>query len=377
MRTGVENFVSEQLTLARQARGLTRISLAEISGVSAPTLSKWENKSQYPSFNKLEKVATALNFPVSWFLEGSIKNDSPCFFRSLKQATKCYQDISKSKLIIASSIVEKLEDWIEFPELNLPDISIPNFMSLTNQGIENIALQCRNHWKLGIAPIFNMIELLENSGVFVIRDFVESKDMDGVSTWINNKAFVFLSADKENYYRGRFDAAHELAHLILHREVPSKYYTKNNSTYQMIEHQANYFASCFLMPAESIGYQLEYPTLDKLLILKKRWGISVSALIMRAESLNIIDADQKKRLYKNLSSRGWRKGEPLDDETPVETSKTLSDSISLLIEEGECSKESILDIFHLSATDLVKLCNLPEYFFQEKSNVIKFKSKFK
>ena len=373
MRVGLDNFKAEQLILAREARGMIQADLAELSGVSATTLSNWEKKAQAPTFTNLEKVATALNFPVNWFLEDINQPDNPCYFRSLKKASQAYQNIARGKLKISAFITEKIEEWIEFPALDFPEIDIPDFMALSNDDIENIALKCRNYWKLGIAPVPNLVELLESIGVIVVRDYISSEDMDGVSTWINNRPYIFLLADKNNYFRSRFDAAHELGHLILHKNVPSHFYTKNSSTYKIIEDQANHFGSCFLLPAESISYHLAFPTLDNLTAVKKKWSVSIQALIRRAESLEIIDSVQKGRLYKNISARGWKKCEPLDLETPVEKPQTLSSAIEVLVDEGGCSKSALFEILNIYEDDIVQLCNLPKYYFNEKSNIIRFK----
>jgi len=60
----------------------------------------------------------------------------------------------------------------------------------------------------------------------------------------------------------------------------------------------------FLLPAETFAADVRTPvTLDSLLLLKQRWGVSVAAMIMRLEALKILDADAKLVLFKRRSAR--------------------------------------------------------------------------
>src|SRR3546814_6566541 len=47
-------------------------------------------------------------------------------------------------------------------------------------------------------------------------DLEDTKNVDAFSCWRNGQPFVFLNTFK-SAERSRFDAAHELAHLVLHR----------------------------------------------------------------------------------------------------------------------------------------------------------------
>src|SRR5205085_3002223 len=118
--------------------------------------------------------------------------------------------------------------------------------------------------------------------------------------------------DKASASRQRFDAAHELAHLVLHRGVDPKR-LNSAADYKIMEDQAHYFASALLMPAESFASDLYAPTLDGMLSLKQTWKVSVAAMIKRCEALGIIDDEGARRLWINYNRRGWRRtGEPFD-----------------------------------------------------------------
>lgn len=105
-----------------------------------------------------------------------------------------------------------------------------------------------------------------------------------------------LSRDKASASRQRFDALHELAHVLLHRKVTQEH-LNNRTTYKILEKHADQFASFMLLPERDFLDELYAPTLDGMLSLKERWGVSVSAMIMRCKSLDILDDLSAKRLW--------------------------------------------------------------------------------
>ena len=132
-----------------------------------------------------------------------------------------------------------------------------------------MADECRKVWKLGMGPISDVVLTLENAGVIFSRDEIGYLRMDGVSHWsqLDNRPYVFVAADKANGIRNRFDAAHELGHLVLHRNIDEKTFKQH---YKEIEQQADLFAGCFLLPAESFSSEVSWPTLETLLTSRSK-----------------------------------------------------------------------------------------------------------
>ncbi|WP_163359758.1 ImmA/IrrE family metallo-endopeptidase, partial [Klebsiella aerogenes] len=89
---------------------------------------------------------------------------------------------------------------------------------------------------------------------------------------------ILLAADKGNAFRSRFDLAHEIGHLILHKNTKDELKPER---YKLKESQAHKFAGALLLPAESFANEIRLPpTLDSLLLIKQRFIISVAATIM-------------------------------------------------------------------------------------------------
>ena len=130
-----------------------------------------------------------------------------------------------------------------------------------------------------------------------------------------------------------FDAAHELGHLILHRHLQDRQ-IKNLSLHGILENQAHRFAGALLLPERSFSQEVWAPTLDAFVSLKKHWRCAVAMMVSRCEHLGMLDEVQVKRAWINLSRRGWRTEEPLDNVLEPEEPKLLRRSFQLLIDEG-------------------------------------------
>ena len=152
---------------------------------------------------------------------------------------------------------------------------------------------------------------------------------------------MVLGSDKGSAVRSRFDAAHELAHLILHKDVSEKD-LKNASRFKTIEKQANEFAGAFLLPSTTFLSEVFAFTPEGLLALKKHWGVSVGLMVKRLSDLGAISDDSTRKLWMRISKRGWRKKEPYDDEILQESPKLLSKCFELLIESGIGARDSLM-----------------------------------
>ncbi|WP_444912027.1 helix-turn-helix domain-containing protein [Microbulbifer sp. PAAF003] len=380
MRTGVSGFQPERLLQARESLGITRVALATLVGVSPATISNWEKGSQLPEEDKLRALGEAVKFSMSWFLTDSPKHGgAPYFFRSLSSSTKTAREMAKVRLNWVAEMANILGQWVNWPKVNVPTISEEAFLKITDSEIEMLAAECRKTWKLGMGPISDVVLTLENAGVIFARDEIGHLKMDGVSHWsqIDDRPYVFVTADKANGIRSRFDAAHELGHLVLHRNIDESMLKQH---YKEIERQADLFAGCFLLPAESFSLEVSWPTLETLLSLKPRWKVSVAAMIMRCYQLKIIDEDQKLRLFKGRSARGWTKGEPYDDQFAFEKPRLLNRAARMLVTKGILNQSELSHKLGLSEYLIESLCGLPSNFFSSQpieNNLVELKETLK
>jgi Zn-dependent peptidase ImmA (M78 family) len=179
-----------------------------------------------------------------------------------------------------------------------------------------------------------MIKLLESKGVRVFSLAENTRNVNAFSCWRNSTPYVFLNTFKSTE-NSRFDSAHELCHLLLH---------KHGGPHQGrdAEIEANQFASAFLMPEKDIRARIHYvKSIDDLIIFKKRWGVSAAALAYRLNRLGILTEWQYRRLYIKISERGYRTKEPneLPREESVAWKKILTDLWSSRISKNQIAAE--------------------------------------
>lgn len=351
---GVKNFIGDRLIQAKNARGFSSATLSDLVQVSQSSICLYEKGKQNPKQEVVESLARVLNVPVGFFFkEITIAKPKSLFYRSMAAATKSSRTMSEAKYEWTLEAVEGyLLRFFDFPSLNLPDIELPaDFKRLNSQTIETIATQLREHWTLGTGPISNMVRTLEANGIVVWQTKFEAETQDSFSEYREPHPFVVLSSDKENYFRSRFNAAHELGHIILHRNIDKTTLNKK-ADFKLIEDQAHLFAGAFLTPATAYYNDLSSISIDTFRALKPRWNVSIAMQIMRTKHLGLISEPEEKRLWINLSRRNWRTSEPLDDSTLPEKPQLINKSVKMLVDEGVKSKEQLKDEMEFSAVDI-------------------------
>jgi Zn-dependent peptidase ImmA (M78 family) len=164
------------------------------------------------------------------------------------------------------------------------------------------------------------------------------------SLWNEHKPFIFLNTIK-SAVRSRFDAAHELAHLVLQNHGPVNG--------RDAEREADLFAASFLMPRSTVlAVVPSAPTLIHLRNLKNKWLVSVAALARRIYDIGLISEWHYRTLCIQISERGWRTSEP-DDALP-ETSRVWEKVLGMLRQEG-VSKDQIAHELAIPPAEIDKL----------------------
>lgn len=369
-----KQFIPERLIEAREIRGYTKADLARFLGLSRQAISQFEKGTTLPGSSTLIALTRVLRMPLDYFFTNrprSSTRTSPIYFRKRNAATKISR-IQGSRLEEwFADINEYLSQYFDFPEIRMLDYNNEP-STIVDDDIEEIALQLRQYWGLGQGPISNMTRLIENNG-FMLGRIKLSGLMDSYSCWREARANIIITNAAISSVRYRFDIAHELGHLILHRHIDEHEF-EDSENHKLFEDQANAFASAFLMPATAFAKDFLSSTLDALIYLKKRWLVSIQAIAMRCLDLSLISETQKDYVFKKLSLMDGRKKEPLDNEIPIENPVLLSRSLGILIEKGIATQEQLLADLSLPVQELADLSNLnPDIF--DRDNVIGLKLK--
>jgi Zn-dependent peptidase ImmA (M78 family)/transcriptional regulator with XRE-family HTH domain len=298
-------FNRHSLRTARELRGLTQVELAQsIGSLTAASLSQFETGHSRPSAATLNKLAAILNVPVTFFavrIDTEAGSELDGFFRSLRSTTPRDRRQARAMVEIVRVLTLALEAVTVLPELNLPQYPIGP--DTADADIERIAQEVRRRWGLASGPVQDVIRCIERNGIVTTRVHTSLEKVDAFCVPYRDRPIIVLGADKGLRDRSRFDAAHELGHLVMH--------SPDDEGSKIAELQAHRFAAAFLMPADDIRHELpakaDWP---RLLDLKVKWQVSIAALLMRARTLGIMAPNAYTQGYKFMSMRGWRKIEP-------------------------------------------------------------------
>lgn len=370
MSRGITGFEPGRLVQALAARGLSQVALASMVGVSPATISKWKSGQQSPEAEALASLSKVINVAPEWFTRPLPEKCSLPLFRSNASAHASARTMLEARLEWAQDIALALGEFVDFPEVNLPKRAFTDPEQITNADIEEAADECRELWGLGRRAIPDLAMAVEGAGVILVREETGVATIEGLSAWsqVLNRPLVLLSADKQNGFRSRFDLAHELGHLILHKGIER---STDPVRHKMMEDQAHRFAGAFLLPAETFAAEVRSPvTLDSLLLLKQRWGVSVAAMVMRLWALKVIDDDAKGLLFKRRSARWGVKAEPGDEGRAPEQPRLLKRTIELLATSGVLPVNGVAGYIGLAATDIEMLTGLPNRYLSGNAEVV-------
>ena len=331
-------FNGVRLTIARQRRSLTKKELAERIGLEPRSISGFEAGQYTPTDENVDRIARVLYFPNDFFLgdEIDVPSETGVSFRSMSKMSARQRDAA----IAASSLAFLMSDWVE-EKFNLPDADL---LDLREDSPEIAALTLRQHWGLGELPVKNMIHTLEAKGVRVFSLMENCREVDAYSLWRNGRSYIFLNTGK-SAERRRYDAAHELGHLVLHKHAAPNGINA--------EKQADAFAGTFLMPTASLkAYGRVTPSFEALIKIKKKWTVSLAATVFRLHEIGLISDWHYHSLFKEMSMRGWRIKEPFPARPEI---SRLWEKVFASLRETNIGISDIIADLKVPEEELVKL----------------------
>lgn len=299
------NEFGKRLHSARKMAGMSMEALARESGsvVSKQAISKYEKGNINPSSEVLIALAKALGVKIDYFFRPFKVEISGFNFRKLSKLSR------KEEGRISYQTRDFIQKYVEIEKvLNIDhraDIPVGRRKIRTQNDIEQAALEIRQHWNLGEAPINQLTELLEDNG-FKIFEVDADGDFDGLSGFAEDLNIPVIAVFKNaDHVRKRFTIAHELAHLLL---------DFSDCEEKKHERLCHAFAGAFLLPEkvirEELGKSRSKITLWELKKLKGIYGISMQAIMARANALGIISDQSYKSFSIYVRKNGWHKEEP-------------------------------------------------------------------
>lgn len=337
-------FNPEMLQLARQFRGLSQIALAKGTGITQGFLSKIENGLIEPGADTLNTLSATLSFPQSYFFNQDRVYGLPISVHAYRKKASVPQktlDAIQAEMNLRVIHYRKLLRSVDIAqELELPHLDVEQYGGDT----EEIASLVRRTWMMPNGPVKNLIDYVERAGVLVfICDFPSGK-VDGVTMAVKGMPPCIFLSKNQPADRMRFSLAHELGHLVMHRQPrPS------------MEDEANTFAAALLMPRRDIYFELKNASIKSIAALKPVWKVSMAALLVRAATLGAITTTQSSYLWRQLSSMGYRLREPSELEFPQEKAVLTAEVLELHMQELGYTHEEMMNTLGILAADYTDL----------------------
>ncbi|SFK52118.1 helix-turn-helix domain-containing protein [Geodermatophilus ruber] len=323
------DFDGRRLAVARRLQCMSRSELARRIEVTPSAVTQYERGQSRPTTTVLARIGLVLGMPTEFFSRGlDIPEVQPstAHFRSLRStpANRREQALAFGELALA--VLEVIEQYVDLPPVRLPSLDLPAHPS--EEDIAAAAARARRGLAVAPGPVPDVVRLLEAHGVLVVRlpaeGFDPRVDAFSSSETASGRPLVLMSPLKDDKARSRFDAGHELGHLLMHAGVePGS---------KVIESQAMSFAAEFLMPRAEIEQSL--PTrVDWAAFhaLKRHWGVSLRALVYRAHTLGRLPDPAYRRANQQLKLWGNPEPGPLG---PPESPSVLGAAAELLEQSG-------------------------------------------
>ena len=308
----IQTINPNMILLAREARGLTQTDLAEKLHTYKANISRLEHGDSGADEETLVALSEATNYPPQFFLQkGEILPVNLSYRKRKQVAAKLLTPIEAQINIIrrhVQFVTRSLE--LSAPELPLYEVDEKNT-------VEKIASLVRKKWNIPAGAIDNLSKILEEQGIIISSfnfgtDRVDSRSM----LTDDNYPIIFLNRNLLGD-RQRFSLAFELGHLIMHTFciVPHD---------RDINHEANLFAAELLMPAKDILKDFkDGVTLPLLGELKRKWKVSMIALLYRADDLGLLTPNQKRYLVQQFNDQKIRRREPPQLDVPQESPQLM------------------------------------------------------
>lgn len=306
----MDDFFGVRLRIARRKAGFTTKELAGRiePSLSAQAIGRYERGEMLPRSGVLVQLSRILGVSMEFLFGGQVEAITGIEFRRKSAANA--QDWSK----VEGEVIEQLKNYFLIEDiLELPHSrnALGEFgrCSISDwQDVDDAAMELRSCWKLGSDPISDVVSLLESQAIKVLG-LDAPEGIDGFSCFARlsgnrTGAPIVALSNSTTLERRRLGLARELAHHVLDRPSHPDI---------TLERAAQRFAGAFLAPADHLRSQTGRGRLSlarqEVITLKRIYGISAAALLVRAEEAEILPASSVKRAFRTYA-RTWRVTEP-------------------------------------------------------------------
>jgi len=300
---GRGSTLGERLRSARIAAGLSTRALAdrlaERVKLSHATLANYERSDTQPGMDVITAIASELDRPLQWFLQSglALQNVRYRHRKSLVTQTACVQfEFAAQTWLDAYLFVEQRlgEPLSKARKYKLEDVkgSTPEAKA---KSVRKMMGLCDDD------PLYSVPKTLEAFGIRVV-EVPTTEAIDGLAAKFGKERVIVLARGLEGD-RSRLNAAHEFGHVVA-GDVEAETEAPEAHT------RAFEFGACLLMPSAVLKRAIDRESMVHLVDMKKQYGVSMAAMIYRAEKLGYLSKSETKSIWIEFAKRGWRQNEP-------------------------------------------------------------------
>ncbi len=334
----------------KSARLMNGFSLQDLSDkldnqLTRQALHRYEKGEVVPDSIKINLLSKALQVSPDFFFKTTKIKLGDIEYRKLSKMSK------KDASIIIEQTKEYLSRYIELEEIigvaQAFENPLDSFPKVTDYvQVNEAADKLRAQWELGKGPLFNIVELLEDKNIKVVKLDV-AEEFDGLQTFVNDEipVIAYNSRKANKADRLRFTLMHELGHLLL---------AFGDVTEREKEKLCHQFAGAMLMPEETLiselGAYRNKLSIQELGNIKKQYGISMQAIVMRASACGIINDHYTKQFFYLMRQMNWRVDEPVEYQG-VEESYRFEQLLFRALIEDQISMSKAASLTNKSLSD--------------------------
>lgn len=339
--------LSIKLKQARLATGDSTRKVAEKLEkrvkVSHATLTNYEAGRSQPTMDVLDALAKLYDRPLNWFLTSSLTLNNVRYRNRKSRVRQNELARYEAHAIKWLQAYRLLEDRLKQPLGG----ELRGFRFADGESGAAAAKRLREELRLRPDDkITSVADLLESLGVRAI-ELPTALAVDGLAAKAvsMDEEYVVALNSTVSSDRARLNAAHEVGHVLAGDCDRS-----DIDNHGPNEDRAFDFASYLLLTDEMLEQAFAEKSMVRLVQFKERFGISVAAMIYRAKGKRLISEAVSKRIWIEISRRGWRKNEPghVAEDRSVRFERLL-DAAML---EGKLTLEQAADLSGVRADEL-------------------------
>lgn len=374
-------FNGDILKQLRLLYGMTRKELAIKLDITEQAIWQFEKNEISPKTSVKLKMANLFGVRSDYFSQISFNSNfdmTSVAFRNEVENTRKATDIQEAYLNTLDKLIVYLESLVTIPNQKIIDlVDTLSQKEQDNASLEEIALFVKEFLEVS-DDNSDLLYQLEKSGIYIFERNMANNE-DAYSIWSNtNRPFIILGIGK-TAVRRNFDLAHELGHLLLHRNID--FSTLSKDEFLEKESEANNFASYFLLPKEEfckdmtnlVGKRVSNP--DNYIDLKRKYSVSIQALEYRAFKLGLISPSQHGYFYRLINKNNYRTFERLDDEIIVKRPSKVRSMLNTIL-TSLLTVDSMFGALKVNGRFLSHLLSVQPQFFDKYKKTISDEDRF-